>query len=680
MFFHVSVIDYLAQSCIFRQYYPSRMRFLYLLCCIVLLPLVLFAQTNAGETLQKLQHAQSDSQAINLYKSLIRHYSVDKPDSSAYYAQQGIQYATRKNFPVGEARIVAQLAIIDVNQGRMEIAEKRAQYALDIFRKYNDALGVADMTSNLGAINGTKGNFEPATRYMMAALKIQDSLKDYHGIMISCSNLGSMYIEHEDLVNATKYLDRGAEASRHTPLIDQSISLYNTIGVLKIMKGDTLAGLETFQHDLELSDKPGFIASHSECYLYLGNFYEDKNDAEKATMYFKEGLNIATKAHMPEMQANILLELAKLSSEKDPKVAMGFLDQAKVICDSTGNRAFLVNVLGIMADVHKKQGNYAAALAEVEQQQKLTYDLFSLNKTKEITSISEAYQFETNQRIRQLETLSRHNEYQRNVIIGIAAIIIIFLLILLYFYRKTRLLNKQLVISEQELKELNSTKDKLFSVIGHDLRGPIARIPAIIDIYEDELTTDEEKKYLLDTLREHTKASLETFDKLLYWGQLLVNGIRLHQTKIKPKVYIKENIDLKKIKAAEKNITITDNTPDNIFVYADYAHFDFIIRNLLANALKYTNKNGHVTISADAASQPGHTIFAVKDDGVGISKSTMQKLFTLVNSNEGTSSEKGNGIGLMLCKEFAVKNGGDIWAESEEGKGATFYFSVKNAE
>jgi signal transduction histidine kinase len=655
------------------------MKLLHLLVCILLLPFALFSQTNVSEVLRQLAASKSDTQKINLYKQLIRHYSVSKPDSSAWYGEQGIKFAQQNNDPLGEARVVAQLGTIDVNQGRMEVAEKRMLYALNIFRQHNDAKGMGEMNSNLGAIEGSKGNFEEATRYLVAALKTQDSLKDYYGLMITCSNLGSMYLEHEDTANAAKYLKMGEHASRLTPLVDQSISLYNAIGILKIAEGDTIGGLNTFLHDLELSNQPAFMSAHSECLLYLCNFYEDKGQIDQALNYLHEGLDIATKQHLPEMQANCLREMATLTAAKDPVEAMRYLQQAKAICDSTGNRTFLVNVLGSMTDIYQLQGNYKEAFATLQAQQKLIQQLFSLDKTKEITSISEAYQFETNQRIRQLEVLSKHNEYQRNVIIVIAVIIILFLLVLMYFYRKTRALNRQLLINEKELKELNSTKDKLFSVIGHDLRGPIARIPTIIDIYEDEITTEEEKKYLLDNLKEHTKASLETFDKLLYWGQLLVNGIRLHQTKIKPKGYIRENIDLKKIKAAEKNIQVTDHTPEDIMVFVDYAHFDFIIRNLLANALKYTNKNGHVTITADTVSNPGFTIFAVTDDGIGMSKETQHKLFSLVNSNEGTASEKGNGIGLMLCKEFAIKNGGDIWLQSEEGKGTTFYFSVKNA-
>lgn len=267
---------------------------------------------------------------------------------------------------------------------------------------------------------------------------------------------------------------------------------------------------------------------------------------------------------------------------------------------------------------------------------------------------------------------------ERNIFVTAAVGLLLVLLVVIYFYRKTIHLNKIMLLHQSHLEELNNMKDKLLSVIGHDLRGPIARIPAIIDIYEDPNTTPDEKQFILENLKEQTKASLETFDKLLYWGQTLVKGISLHQIDMKPKGYIKEGIDLRKIKAAEKNITITDHTPAELHVYSDPSLFDFIIRNLLANALKYTFQNGTIDIYADTSALKGFTVFSVKDSGIGIDKENISKLFYSLKSQKGTDNEKGHGIGLMLCKEFAVQNGGDIWVESEKGKGATFYFSVKS--
>jgi len=147
---------------------------------------------------------------------------------------------------------------------------------------------------------------------------------------------------------------------------------------------------------------------------------------------------------------------------------------------------------------------------------------------------------------------------------------------------------------------------------------------------------------------------------------------------MKSKPYISESIALRKMKIAEKNITVTDSTPNDLYVLSDPALFDFIIRNLIGNALKYTRHGGYIRVNADMLSKTGFVIFAVQDNGIGIDEATRARIFNSLKSTVGTDNERGHGIGLMLCKEFAVLNGGDIWVESEAGKGSTFYFSVKN--
>jgi signal transduction histidine kinase len=656
------------------------MKFRYVLLLLVLLVRNnIYAQSDAVRLFASLNNTKDPVARIEAYKNIITWYSVSKPDSANYYANIAIKYAQDNNYPLGDALINSHVGQIDREHGRIELSKRRITYALGIYTQLHNAKGIANSFGSLGAIYGEAGDFAKATRYFVDAVKIQDSLKDYQGLMINAANLGSIYMEHDDLANSEKYFHMAEGASKRIPIIDQTISLYNSLGIMQIAKGDTQGGLNIFLHDLEVSDKPAFVNAHVECLLYLGNFYDDKGMPEQSLQYLKQGLALAQAQNLPEIEDNILVEIAHQIKKNDPGAAINYLQQAMAMCDSTDNKVFLLQVLGDLADVYKQQGKYQEALDILDKRQKLAGQVFDIQKTKEIENINSAYDFDTNQRIRQLEELNKRNEHQRNLIIAIAAFIVVFLIIMIFMYRKTHTLYRQLVVRERELKELNATKDKLFSVIGHDLRGPIARIPAILDIYEDEVTSADEKKFLFENLREHTKASLETFDKLLYWGQLLVKGIRLHQVKIRPKGYIKEAIGLKKIKAAEKNISVTDTTPDDIHVFADYAHFDFIIRNLLANALKYTNKNGHVAISADTRTQPGYTIFAIQDDGIGISKEVLPRIFSVVASKEGTAHEKGNGIGLMLCREFAQKNGGDLWVNSEEGKGTTFFFSVKNA-
>jgi signal transduction histidine kinase len=462
---------------------------------------------------------------------------------------------------------------------------------------------------------------------------------------------------------------------------DATISLYNSLGILYATKGDTQKAHQYFMNNLKLSDKPGFANSHVESLIYLGEFFLANGEIEKALGYFEKGLAIVKEKNMPEMESNILFELAQITMEKDPERALAYLDTGRQLCEIMHNKLNLVTIYKEEAQIYKMQGKFEAALNATELKEKIADSIFNINKVKEIASITSGYEFEKSKdRIKQLEILNKKNATERNALIAVGISIVLILLVLVIYFRKTLMLNRKLKKREKELEETNSMKDKLFSIIGHDLRAPLARIPAILDIYEDPETTEEEKKFMFYHLKEHTKASLETLDKLLYWGHSLMKGIRINQVKMPVKPLIRENIDLIKIKAQEKEITIKDNIPNDLNIFADPAHFDFIIRNLLANALKYTYPRGVITLSADNNHKQAYTLFSVADNGMGINTDRMSLIFNPLVSTAGTEDEKGTGIGLMLCKEFVIKNGGEIWVESQPGKGATFFFSLKRYE
>ncbi len=660
------------------QYREEPMKLLYALIFSVFLSPVSFGQGRVSELINNLSNTHTDSGKVSAYMKIMAYYAVSNPDSQSWYANEAINYSRSKNYKKGEADINAKLSLSDKAQARSALAEQRVNTALKIYREINDLKAVAEMLHNLGSIEATKSNFDVATKYYVQALKIYDTITDPHGQILTYMHLGNIYLAHSDTTNAWKYLRLAEAVSNKAPLSDATILLNNVIGMVLAVTDRFDTALKIFNKNLELSNKPEFLKAHIECLIYMGEGYIGIGNNKEGLKYLEKALAIAEENNLPEMEGNALYDLASITEQSNPTLAIQYLNKSKVLYERLQNKAALVDIYKNIGKIYKQLGKYKEALEAHEQSHALADSIFSINKSKEISSIDNAYKLETNKRIKELAALNRHNARQRDELIIFAVCLILALLITVSYYRKTIRLNKKLTAHEKKLEELNSMKDKLFSVIGHDLRGPIARIPNIIDIYEDPSTTEDEKKFLLDNLKEHTKASLETFDKLLYWGQTLVKGISLHMIKMQTKGYIKEAIDLKKMKASEKNITITDHTTADVFVYSDPSLFDFIIRNLLANALKYTFKDGTIDIGADKTTNPGFTVFWVQDSGIGIDKEKIPTLFYSLKSEKGTDNEKGHGIGLMLCKEFAVQNGGDIWVESEVGKGTTFYFSVKN--
>ena len=229
-----------------------------------------------------------------------------------------------------------------------------------------------------------------------------------------------------------------------------------------------------------------------------------------------------------------------------------------------------------------------------------------------------------------------------------------------------------------QLSELNATKDKFFSIIAHDLKNPFNALMGFSTLLLDDYNSfdDDERKDLIQTMSDASENAYKLLQNLLEWSRSQTGSIKWYPDIIHLDEIANETLNLLKNQAMNKNITIVGVVPANITAFADGNMITTVIRNLMSNALKYTPKGGEVKLYT--TQQNNHIEITIEDNGVGIRKEDLNKLFRIdVNfSTNGTNNEMGTGLGLILCREFVEKNGGKIWVESEEGKGSKFKFTL----
>jgi PAS domain S-box-containing protein len=232
--------------------------------------------------------------------------------------------------------------------------------------------------------------------------------------------------------------------------------------------------------------------------------------------------------------------------------------------------------------------------------------------------------------------------------------------------------------SEASLKELNATKDRFFSIIGHDLRSPFSSIVGFTDLLIAQI---QEKDFdgIDDYARIIQKSSQQAMDllsNLLEWSRAQSGRIDFVPEYIELGKMIHQIIDLFKNTALKKSIKINNKTQTFLPIWADKHMVESILRNLISNSLKFSPFQGEIIISARA--QGNKALVSVADKGVGMKKEDLGKLFRieLSHSTRGTNNETGTGLGLLLCKDFVKMHKGQIWAESEENKGSTFFFTL----
>ncbi len=230
----------------------------------------------------------------------------------------------------------------------------------------------------------------------------------------------------------------------------------------------------------------------------------------------------------------------------------------------------------------------------------------------------------------------------------------------------------------EQLKELNASKDRFFSIIAHDLKNPIAGFLNLTEILTNnfDVFSENESKEFIEVMNQASKQLYNLLENLLQWSRAQTGRITYEPQFISIKKMVDETIDALMINIENKSIKINLIIDDKTIAYVDENMITTVIRNLLSNAIKFTNHNGSINIRCQESGNFIET--SVSDNGIGISKENQKKLFRIDQSvtTEGTSSEKGTGLGLILCKEFVEKNGGEIRVESEVNKGASFIFTL----
>ena len=240
----------------------------------------------------------------------------------------------------------------------------------------------------------------------------------------------------------------------------------------------------------------------------------------------------------------------------------------------------------------------------------------------------------------------------------------------------------QLLQYTDELDESNRTKDKLFSIIAHDLKSPFNALLGFSNILEQKVNT---QTVITENIRRYSKmvhtSACQSFDllvNLLDWSHLQTNRIEIRPENMDLNELIVSNIGIGKTIAMSKNIVLEYTTPGSYPLRSDRAVINTILRNLISNAIKYTPQDGCIKVSL--AQTDDSYLVSVQDNGVGMTQDAIDKLFSLnvIQSTPGTANEKGTGLGLVLCKDFIHKIDGDIWVKSIYGQGSIFTFSLKN--
>ena len=637
-------------------------------------------QQTVEPLLRKLKSAKSDSARLAAYIDINQFYHYYNTDSAYFYVRQGLQTFTESNYAEGIAFAYYLLGSLDANAGEQDAAQKREKKALELFTQINNKRGIASVHNILGMMEGRKGNFDKAAAHFFIALKAYEEIQGTNGIINTYINLGNVYESNGNLDKALDYAHKALALIKDTNEVDNRCKIYNNLAIVYGKKGDLKTSLGYLEKAMAKSDTEANVISYVYSLMNMGIVYSKFGNSERALASLNEGLRLARKKGMVEESVRLLVNIAEVEGEKEPAKGIVELEHALELARQLGNKPMLEDIYMGLAELNKRTGNYKAVASLLENFISYEDSTRGIEKVKAIANLESVYELEqTKSKISELKLQEQAHTLKRNILVTVVLGLALILILTLFYLRRMQHLNKKLLRQEEELKLSNAIKDRVFSIIGHDLRSPIGNVTMILEMLEFKIKNEGDEQLLI-TLRGQAAASLETLDKLLKWGKFQIKGGTTENVVFNPYEYAEASIKLLKLMADQKQIELRNLVQPEVRISGDPSHFDFIVRNLLSNAIKFTRNNGHIEIGSNALKRPGYVVFSVIDNGVGISDQKLARLFEpFVHRTEGTANESGTGIGLMLCHEFIRENQGEIWVETAKNEGSTFYFTFRLA-
>jgi len=547
--------------------------------------------------------------------------------------------------------------------------------------------------SALGNINENFSLINEALKAFLKCLKLAEETRDTARIASMLNGIGIIHKSEGDLSKAKEYWTRAAEMAAHTNNIRLQASTNTNLGIAYLDSKDYITALVYLEKSnaltLKSEGKPSKFVLYNSGQAYIG-----LEDYPKARACFEQVLAIA------EKDKDVIREVLALKGLSE--VAMSL--QKWNLAISWGNKA--VEKLAIAKDMESAKkvyevlfkayqgaGQFEKALDYHILMNQTKDSLFSLAKVKEINELETKYEVEKketeNTLLKKEKDLQKARIKQQMWII-ISTLIIIglvaFLSLILYKSRqKEKGINAILADQKVELEsknrlleELNSIKDRLFSIISHDLRAPLGSLKGLLTLLNDKTLSEAQVTALFPKLSQDVGYTSDLLDSLLHWAKSQLHGIHTKPKKIGLKNLVAENFSLLGSVAEQKNIELQNEIQENVLVLADEDMTRTILRNLISNALKFTKANGHIRVSTQTLRE-GIEV-TIEDTGVGMSQEVISQLFKGNITTRGTKNEKGTGLGLMLVKDFVEKNNGAIRVESEIGKGSKFIFTLPSAE
>jgi signal transduction histidine kinase len=599
-----------------------------------------------------LSKAKEDTNKVHLFFALAEDYQYNqsKSDTAIFYHEQAMKLAQKLSYTEGVFdNLFAKAIIQQYNKGDESV----------VLRDYNECLKMAERLSDNRRIS-----------------------RAYYGM--------ALVNDHQH--NSEKFLEYVNLAYKHgelsknpTAKIKPLLAISNYFDERNLLDSVEVYLLKAYKVFNEMAGTPQIQSNHVMVLSNLGAVYNRLGKPKEALFYYQRLLLFSENIKDIQSLSHLLLTVAQLNyKEKNYVGALKYIDRVLAL---KKHKAWyvqdnIVDAYLLQCDIYAQTGVFDKALDAHKIGNALRDSVLKAKTSEDMRlntlKIQSAFDLEKKQ-----NELKRQELY--SILIASVLGLILFFSVLLYKnVREKEKQNKQLTIQQEqlelqkeELARVNTTKDRLFSIVAHDLRAPLGSLRALLSLWDAKMLSPEKFEEISTKVKSNVNSLHVSLENLLQWSFSQLQGIESKPVRFNIYEKIKEEMALLADLAELKNIKINNSVAPDVFVEADINQIGVVVRNILSNAIKFTKLGGSISLSNSL--KDNEVFIDIKDEGIGMSPDTVQKIFTVGNTNvrRGTANEKGTGLGLIVVKEFIEKNNGDLTIDSVENEGTVITFSLK---
>lgn len=550
---------------------------------------------------------------------------------------------------------------------------------------------------NIGWIYYRQGQWQKSFEFSEKAYGLAINADDKLQAARLMNNMGALYYEQQDYLMAIDQFKKGYELATQVNDLATRIRSLNNVALNFTHLNQFDSAMNYARRSIQMNENAGSPYLTSFAHRVTGDVYLAKGKYDSAQVIYTQSLEMAREQGIKSFEAGVLHRLGNAylldgelnKAEEILLYSVDLCEEYKFLDELSKSHRYL-------AKLYEQKGNIKDAYFHQSQFLVLNDSLLSKSNRDRLALLQNMFQ--SNLKESELELLKAQNENQAyrletsrryNIGFAIAAALIGVLGIRLYFMNKnirsfnTNLLAQQRKIEEQnlvlenqsiQLKGMNETKNKLFSILGHDLRGPIAQVKSVVDMLLAGHLEKEEFDELLHVLNKDIDSVNFTLNNTLKWSMAQMEGFNVNPSTFDLREVVDNSLQLLQGSFKEKKLAVFNQMESKVEVFADQDLIEVVVRNILNNAVKFSNSGDSVTIFSETDEK--WTLWCVLDQGVGMTPEQINLIlsdsYSLTKSRPGTKKEKGSGLGLQLAKEFTRKCGGEITIESYPGHGSKF--------